>query len=369
MHTISLTEALPKDLDPATVAQASALWPSVEQAIVLLEVASTTTITISFGGVLFRPSGAVPERIIPDVEASCTAARDCYLGPLGQVRVTAAPNGVPNASLQACEATCRTVEHILVRFLRPSLVLHQSAISMAHELSVMLVGLGLFVREFGVRLEPLIGSSSVPASVLEAVEVGPSIVSECQLGLFVARNFLSHLSPDRYRSVVRRRLIRVDLDQLLHEVLNLHRPAASLRGIAIDTEMLSKLPSIVGDPMELRRAFHNLVANAIKYSYRSNEASGVKRAIRVRSRDPYDPGFRVYRVAIEIENYGLGLSKDELPLAGTPGFRGNQAIEEVPIGSGIGLSEVRKIAAMHQGEFKLRSEIVHAPEQTSPTVA
>lgn len=57
-----------------------------------------------------------------------------------------------------------------------------------------------------------------------------------------------------------------------------------------------------------------------------------------------------------VENYGLGLAGEEVRDVFRAGFRGQQAVSEVPIGSGIGLSEALKIMKAHKGEIKLSSK-------------
>ncbi len=372
MQSSALVRALAKDVDPAVFERVSTLWPGIEHALTLIEKSSGAQIRLTLNDIAIRTTDLEDAGMSDSSSQTAgvaSAARDFLLAPLGRIRIIVSSTREQGQRTDdgAVDSTARLVEHILTAFFQPTFVFHQSAMNMAHELSVMLIGLGLFVREFSNSIVNTERPEQFTHCVDEMAPMIESISAECQLGLFVARNFLSNLSPDRYQRVVRHRHGRVDLNRLLLEVLALHRPSSRQKRIEFDLDQLRDLPPIFGDAMELRRAFHNLISNAVKYSYHSVDDVGARRVIRVRSRDPYDPGFRQYRIAVEIENYGLGLAEDELARVGSPGFRGRQAIAEVPIGSGIGLSEVRKIVSFHDGVFRLRSVVAHSPDENRPT--
>jgi signal transduction histidine kinase len=148
-------------------------------------------------------------------------------------------------------------------------------------------------------------------------------------------------------------------------MIELYEPQAAQKDIRIESFGLEELPDIRGYELDLRRAVHNLLNNAIKYSYHS--VSDAKRVIRIRTRVPYDPGFRKRRLAVIFDNYGLGLAPDEKAHALKPGFRGRQAQAEVPSGSGIGLSEVAKIMKRHGGDVKIDSRELHVTKEGMTT--
>jgi signal transduction histidine kinase len=243
---------------------------------------------------------------------------------------------------------------ILRKLLSSTLEASALSINMAHELCQTLLGLGLIAKE--ITQLPEDGTSPQAA---HSRALHRRALHECQLGLYVVRNFLSHFSEERYKDVERPRFATVDMAALLEEMVDLHRDLAlEDKQVILDLEIPDQLPVIRGVDMELRRLMHNVLSNAIKYSYHKS-AHASDRLIRIRTKIPYDPGFKSRRFAITFENYGLGLSGDELPHVFRPGFRGYQARKEQPIGSGIGLSEARKIMALHNGEIKLRSSVLH----------
>lgn len=235
-------------------------------------------------------------------------------------------------------------------FMRSAIVFRLQSISMAHEIAVMLAGVGLLLTE----AEDLAPTDSIPPDVRQNYR---HVMNESRLGLYIVRNFLSHTSETRYEQVVRPTFQRVNLNLLLVEMVDLYKHLAREKDLAFDTAKVGDLPLIFGSDMELRRLLHNIFSNAVKYSYHTIPQSA--RSIRIATRNPYDPGFRRRRFSISIANYGYGLAIDEVRDAFKPGFRGRDAIAEVPIGAGIGLSEARKIMHVHDGEIRIHSEPLH----------
>jgi len=245
----------------------------------------------------------------------------------------------------------KAIGRIVQQLLEATVTSQSLAISMAHELSQMLLSLGLYARQLREALPRNLDGESAP------------LINEARLGLFVVHNFLSHLSEQRYMQVVKAALVPLDLGAIVREMVDLYEPQAQRKGAQFEILGLDYLTSpIKGHDLEIRRAIHNILNNALKYSYHS--VPEATRKIRIRAKVPYDPGFRQRRLAIQFENYGLGLTSEELKLALKPGFRGQQAASEVPIGSGIGLSEVVKIMKLHGGDVRIDSKALHAKEGT-----
>lgn len=255
------------------------------------------------------------------------------------------------------------ITDILQRLINATAGFRQLTTNMAHELSLMMIGVGLLTRRAGTLFN---GYKSAPSAERGdgLSEMLNLIDTQCQLGLYIVRNFFSHTSETRYGEVIKPRFSDVNVEDLLNETLHLHRSAAAEKNVVFDP-MFSNLPVIRGFDMELRRLFSNVINNAIKYSYHS--VPNAQRVIRVRSKVPFDPGFRQRRFAITFENYGLGLTEQERRNVFKPGFRSRQAIAEVPIGSGIGLSEAQKIMKLHGGEIKFTSKELHGSDKVSST--
>jgi signal transduction histidine kinase len=269
---------------------------------------------------------------------------------------------------------------MLQTLFRVSLEFYWSSVNMAHELSQIWLPAGLAVQELRedlmevawlLKKESSAELQTAPTKheptimLQEAIDDIDPVFAECQLSSFVVRNFLSHVSEIRYKEALGGKFQRIEIDSLLREMVALHERAAACKGIAIEIEEPLGLPPVRGIDSELRRALHNLLSNALKYSYHSTPRA--RRTIRVWSKVPYDPGFRSRRFSIVIQNYGLGVEEHELREIMKPGTRGRQAHAEVPIGSGVGLSEVSKIASLHHGAFKFRSQEMHRSAEGVPT--
>lgn len=277
-------------------------------------------------------------------------------------------------SLEAADATARcekpiresdtalinAIVNILNQLLRATVDIHSLTINLTHELSVIMLGLGLLATEVKGAIDE--ARQSNPEGPLREIFMAQShFLTECQVALFTIRNFLSHVSETRYSQVTKPQFVPVNLRSLLLDMVDLYKRLASTKQISFDLSGLPDLPRIWGAEMELRRLFHNILSNAVKYSYHSIPYR--ERTIRIRAKVPYDPGFRQRRFAIVFENYGLGITEAEKRRVFDSGFRGKQAVAEVPIGAGIGLSEALKIMRVHGGEIKFGSRPLHKQQK------
>ena len=109
-------------------------------------------------------------------------------------------------------------------------------------------------------------------------------------------------------------------------------------------EHFSELPEMRGDPKLLRRAFSNLISNALKYS---GEGSLVE--ISGKSADG--------TIEICVADHGVGIPAAELGRVHERFFRGSNA-GSIP-GTGIGLSLVQQIVEQHGGHMTIESELGH----------
>lgn len=256
------------------------------------------------------------------------------------------------------------ISDIIHRLLAAIVGFRSLTINMAHELSLMMLGLGLLAKNMEATLE----SKNIisDAQLIEDLEDNQKhILAESQLGLYVVRNFLSHTSESRYDEIVSPKFAEMNLANTLSDMIDLHKLHAGAKKILFESEGISDIPKIYGSDMEIRRLLHNILNNAIKYSYHSVNVA--QRIVKIKAKIPYDPGFRSKRFSITFENYGLGVSEDERSKVLEPGFRGKQAAAQVPIGAGIGLSEAAKIMKIHDGEIKFRSKKLYGNESIDAT--
>ncbi|MBI3968701.1 MAG: response regulator [Chloroflexi bacterium] len=136
--------------------------------------------------------------------------------------------------------------------------------------------------------------------------------------------------------------VPVDLDQLVHDVVELTRPRwqtqAQQMGVVWQVEAhTAPTPSVLGDPVELRELLINLVGNALDAM-----PEGGKLVIDVESLDT--------TARIKVTDSGVGMPPEVVQRIFDPFFTTKGAR-----GSGLGLSMVYGIVARHNGEITVDS--------------
>jgi signal transduction histidine kinase len=122
------------------------------------------------------------------------------------------------------------------------------------------------------------------------------------------------------------------------------RPSAASRSIELDYEVPSpRAWRIDGDPMQLQRAFANLLVNAVKFTPTGGHVRvGVEQLgsqLRVAFRDT-----------------GVGIASEHLPKIFEPYWQADGATMSTESGLGLGLSIVRHIVQHHGGRVAIESD-------------
>jgi signal transduction histidine kinase len=130
---------------------------------------------------------------------------------------------------------------------------------------------------------------------------------------------------------------QVDLAPALADAAELYEVAAEARGQELSAELPEALP-LVGDRDLLMQAVANLLDNALKFTPEGGK---------VRLSAVLNPGL----VEISVADDGPGLRSADRVRAGERFFRADAA-RSTP-GSGLGLSLVRAVAALHRGDVAL----------------
>jgi signal transduction histidine kinase len=117
---------------------------------------------------------------------------------------------------------------------------------------------------------------------------------------------------------------------------------------------------VKGNERDLLRAISNLLHNAIKYTWRRDRAGSPWVTVRTHAKN--------HVISIEFENWGVPISRDELEhgLVFHLGYRGKWSTDRGRLGTGIGLTDVQRVAHAHGGEVLVSSRPAAAAATRNP---
>jgi signal transduction histidine kinase len=137
----------------------------------------------------------------------------------------------------------------------------------------------------------------------------------------------------------------IETDELLSPIIEEMDELAKENKIKINWNLSGNLPYIYGNPELLRRAFVNIIHNAIKYSNPGNQ-------VKISAQEKNDS------LLLTVKDKGIGIKKEELPKIYNIFFRGENARpEHKKEGMGLGLSLVKRIIDAHGGNIKVKSTL------------
>ncbi|MDH5316398.1 MAG: ATP-binding protein [Gemmatimonadota bacterium] len=134
--------------------------------------------------------------------------------------------------------------------------------------------------------------------------------------------------------------LRIFLDDVAHQATAGWRSAAERRGVVLEFEVPDHEVPVIADPVLLRRLVDTLMDNAIRYS-----PSGGRIEVRARLEDG--------SAVLDVADRGIGIPDDERRRLFERFFRGREARQMAPEGSGLGLPIARWIAERHGGSVEL----------------
>jgi two-component system NtrC family sensor kinase len=132
----------------------------------------------------------------------------------------------------------------------------------------------------------------------------------------------------------------IDLDQLLHQVLEFLEKEASYRGIQIDFDYPEEPPTVVSDRGQLQQVFLNIINNAF-----AAVADGGHIQIGIRRTDEETVG-------VSIADDGIGVAEEHLKHIFDPFFTTKKGG-----GTGLGLSITYGIVQKLGGQITVTSEV------------
>lgn len=133
--------------------------------------------------------------------------------------------------------------------------------------------------------------------------------------------------------------VEIEVAVFLAQVADGFRGAAGSAGVVVHVEA-DPGASVLGDPVRIRQAVGNLVANAVRHT----PPGGV---VTLRGREG----------VLEVVDTGAGIAEDDLPHVFERFRRADAARSRATGGSGLGLAIVRQIVEAHGGTVSLESEV------------
>ncbi len=203
-----------------------------------------------------------------------------------------------------------------------------------------------FIRRLDHELKnPLMSLQASLENLQIATELDSRRKAETNIQRVLER--LAHLLRDlRKLSELEENMLErehVNIPELLEELLEVVRSSPGHEGRQINllvTQVPMPPPPVMGDRDLLGLSLYNLLDNALKFTVQ-NEAVEIR--VRDNSRE----------VVIEVADGGAGINPEEQQKVFEELYRGENA--RAVEGSGLGLSFVQRIIALHHGELTLRS--------------
>ncbi len=134
----------------------------------------------------------------------------------------------------------------------------------------------------------------------------------------------------------------VDIGELLTKVVDLMRSQAEQKGLHLEFELESALPSVNADAANMEGVFTNLISNAIKYT----PEGGLVRVAGKREGD---------YIRIDVQDTGIGISEKDLPRIFERFYRVKTEKTRQIVGTGLGLSIVKQVVDAHLGTIDVQS--------------
>jgi len=144
----------------------------------------------------------------------------------------------------------------------------------------------------------------------------------------------------------------LSLVDLVRGVESVMHSIAAKQSIEIETELDADLPAIVADAPRIKQTLYNLVSNAVKFS-----PPGSVVTVRAKTYPPARERLGVDGVALEVEDRGRGIDRDDQQLI----FEEFRQVDGAKVrnmgGTGLGLALVKRFVELHGGLVEVESEL------------
>jgi CheY-like chemotaxis protein len=138
----------------------------------------------------------------------------------------------------------------------------------------------------------------------------------------------------------------VDVDVLCNSCLSMVRKSADDKQLSLSYIRDERVHKLVVDPRRMRQIIVNLLSNAVKYTY---EEGSVGLEIEGNEEDE--------TVLITVWDTGIGIGPEDLQRLFKPFVQVDSSLSRRYEGTGLGLTIVQRMAALHGGSVRLESEV------------
>ncbi len=143
--------------------------------------------------------------------------------------------------------------------------------------------------------------------------------------------------------------IPFDLDKLLQHVISIESVKIEEQGVELILEQEPRMPhTFLGDPVRIEQVLLNVVNNAIKFTSEGN----VLLSVRVS-----DKKENICTIEFCIKDTGVGMTSEQLARLFIPFDQGDSSINRRFGGTGLGMSIVKNLVELMDGEIKVKSVV------------
>ncbi len=143
-------------------------------------------------------------------------------------------------------------------------------------------------------------------------------------------------------------LVRCSLNTFVASLLSGHLMLAQNKGVALVFIPVVVEPIVLADLDKLTRVLHNLLDNALRYTFEGGVVS-----ISTGMVEAQDQRWATVTVA----DTGIGIAPGDLPYIFERFYRGSAAREQQIEGTGLGLAIAREIVQLHGGQITVESQL------------
>ena len=153
-----------------------------------------------------------------------------------------------------------------------------------------------------------------------------------------------------------------DLDYPIREAVEVVRPGADNKGVALSVDVEPEIGALVGDPERIQQIVWNLLSNAVKFTPKGGHVH-----LEARRHESM--------VTIVVSDTGKGIAPAVLPTIFEPFRQGDASTTRMHGGLGLGLAIVRQLVQGHGGTIRAESAgdgkgakfTVELPSRSTPT--